>query len=151
MVDPEALGGTEFQKCTQCLKRNQISLAYHPTNNKDQTFITKSCFVFLLYREICRGILCHSLALRAGTAEFGPLGSVFEVHGSRLRLMCVNQHNLKTTSVQVIPKCACKSSPAYANYITNSNNLTSSNHHHHHQSHTSKIPTKRSGVGVEAV
>ena len=46
------LGGAEFQKCTQCLKSNQISLAYDLTSNKDQAFITRLCFVFLLYRGL---------------------------------------------------------------------------------------------------
>ena len=27
-------------------------------------------------------IVCHSRALRVGTAEFGPIGSAFEGHGS---------------------------------------------------------------------
>ena len=49
----EALRGAEFQGGAQILKINRIPLAYDLTSNKDQTFVNKSCFVFLLYRRIC--------------------------------------------------------------------------------------------------
>ena len=48
------MGGADFKEVPGFLKSNRISFAYVLTSNKDQTFINKSCFVFLLYRGICR-------------------------------------------------------------------------------------------------
>ena len=43
-----------LKEVPQFLKSNQISLVFDLTSNKDQTCMNESCFVFLLYREICR-------------------------------------------------------------------------------------------------
>ena len=70
-----ALGGAKFQRGTQILKINRISLAYNLTSNKKETFTSKSCFVFLLYRVIC---WFYAIFGRfGGMVTFGPEG-----HGS---------------------------------------------------------------------
>ena len=78
----EGMGGAEFQRATHFLKSNRISLAYGLTSKKDQAFIDKSGFVFLLYLGICRfcAIFGHIWVM----AAFGPLVYTFDGHGSPL-------------------------------------------------------------------
>ena len=72
-------------------------------------------------------ILCHSRALRVRTAEFEPLGSAFEGHGS---LPLLNNYVCKPTEFKddictdYFQNVIVHASPplhTYANYITNSN------------------------------
>ena len=107
-----ALGGPNFKQVPQFLKSNRISPAYGLTSNKGQTFIDKSCFVFLLYRGICR--FCVIVGRFAGMAAFGPLDPPLNVMAPRPRLIriCVYLQNFKTISSQIISKNACKFSPA---------------------------------------
>ena len=53
MAVPEKglLEGLNFKQVPRFLKSNLISPAYGLTGNKGQTFIDKSCFLFLLYQE----------------------------------------------------------------------------------------------------
>ena len=71
--------GQNFTELPQFLKINRISLAFSLTSNKDQTCMNKSCFVFLLYRIICRfyAIFGHF----GGHGRVLPLGSAFEGYG----------------------------------------------------------------------
>ena len=77
----EALGGAEFQRGAQILKINRIPLAYDITSNKDQTFVNKSCFVFLLYRGIYYWF-CAIYGRFGGIVTFGPFKYTPEGHGS---------------------------------------------------------------------
>ena len=49
------------------------------TCNKNKTFVNKSCFVFLLYRGICR--FCAISGRFGGMTAFDPFGYAFEGHG----------------------------------------------------------------------
>ena len=69
-----------FKQVPQFLKSNRISPDYGLTSNKDQTSINKSCFVFLLYRGMCR--FCAIFGRFGCMTAFGPLEFAFEGNGS---------------------------------------------------------------------
>ena len=111
--------GPNFKQVPQFLKSNRISLAYGLTSNKDQIInINKSCFVFLLYRGICR--LCDIFGRFGGRTAFAPLDSPLKVMAPRPRLMriCVHLQNLKTISALIISKKVHANSPLHRQIST---------------------------------
>ena len=124
--------GIDFQIGTTILEINRISLAYDLTSNKNQTFIHKSCFVFLLYRGICR--FCAIFGRFGGMAAFGLLGSASEGNGSPPPVntyMCIPTEFKDDIFTDYFQKVHANS-PLHRQII-------------------SQIQTKRSGVGVKAV
>ena len=101
-----ALRGAEFQRGTQILKINRISLAYDLTSNQDQTFFNKSCFVFLLYRGMCW--VCAIFGRFGGMvrSRLASLDSPLKVMAPRSWLICISVYlqNLKTISAQIVSK-----------------------------------------------
>ena len=82
MVDPKRglWEGPNFNEVPQFLISNRISLAFGLASNKDQTCMNESCFMFLLYRGICR--FCAIFGRFGGMAASCPFGFAFESHGS---------------------------------------------------------------------
>ena len=75
-----ALGAVEFQRGTQFLKSNRITLAYGLTSNKYQTFIDVNCSLSSYFEEYFDFVLF--LGALGGMTAFDPFGSAFEGHGS---------------------------------------------------------------------
>ena len=107
-----ALRGAEFQRGTQFLKINRISLSYGLASNKDETFIIKVA-LFSCYIE--EYVDCVSFSGALGTwPRWAPLDPPLRVMAPRPRLIRISVclQNLKTISAQIISKSACKLSPA---------------------------------------
>ena len=126
MADPERglWERSNFKELPQFLKSDRISLAYGLTSNKDQTFINKSCFVFFLYRGICR--FCAIFGRFGGMTALNLFGSGFEGHGSpppANRYMCIPPEFKRRCLNRLFPKSACKFPHTWANYITDSNKM----------------------------
>ena len=81
-------------------------------------------------------IVCHSRALRVGTAEFGPIGSAFEGHGSPTSFNTITYVCKPTEFKDDI--CTDCFQNAHANFPL-------------YMQIISQIQIKRFGVGVEAV
>ena len=125
MADPEKVlrEGRNFKEVLQFLKSNWISLAYRIRSDKE-LFINENCFVFLLYRGLCR--FC-AIFRRFGGAwpRFAPVDPPFKAMAPHPRLIriCVYtiydiyEHSIiqKSISPQSISKkcmqillCMCK-------------------------------------------
>ena len=76
----EDFGRGRISRRHKYLKNNRISPADGLMSNKDEIFINKSCFVFLLYQGICW--FCAIFERFGGDGRFWPHGSAFEDHGS---------------------------------------------------------------------
>ena len=89
MSDPETglWKGPNFKEAPQFLKSNRISFAYGPTSNKDQTFMSKNCFVLLLYRGMRR--FCTIFGHFGGMAALGPYNPPLKVMDPRPWLICM--------------------------------------------------------------
>ena len=102
----------EFQRGTQFLKINRISLSYGLASNKDETFIIKVA-LFSCYIEEFVDCVPFSGVLGAWP-RWAPLDPPLRVMAPRPRLIRISVclKNLKTKSAQIISKRVCKLSPA---------------------------------------